>query len=1114
MKNFTYLNKSILLIIVFTASFFTAKAQLGSHIGYKAIDSVNYEVILTVYRDCRSLPAPNSVTIEVFGKSTGAFKASLTKFSTKDITGLSEQCPQKSPCNSGTFQYGVEAIVYKNTVNISGGTCIFQFAYSNCCRSSAISTGPASTNHYNTASVNKCYGLNTSTQASLPRIIIGVGQDYRGRIFIGDTVDTQDSIVYTLAQPLASMSSLASFGGAFDYDKPLTFLGFPGKSAGLPAGFHFDKATSDLAFRPITANQVSVICFDAIEYRRVNGIMERVGTSRLEYTTYAINMPNNKVPSISGNSTIACVGEIASITLEAKDTDVSDSTFFDIEGLPKGATVNYSRNGTNALATVSWTPKQSDIRNTPYTFTATTTDNACPFSGYSSKGFSFTVREALTTSDVKVIAKTAKCSSAEIILDINSKIKAPIVSMVDEDGISFGEGDTARLYFKGSGWKKFTVKVLSQNFCDYVLTDSVFITPQYSIQLNTKQDSTVCPNESVHFFSNPQSGTAPFTYWWRDRLNTNNLIDSASFTLKTDTIDIYKNLLVADSNHCIGIDSIKISVSPETKIKVAQDEIEICPNTPFQLTASYVSGPQITKYEWLGVDTLATVSTQTASPAMFNVVATNANGCKVQATTNVKIFSIGVNAGTYNPICKNKTLQLTANSTAGQQPLKYEWLNNNTTNTSLTVTPSKDSLFIIKLEDARGCIVYDTAKITVFPDVKYQLPTATTTCAGVSLKLDLTNITGNAPFTFNWDGTLTTDSSETFTLQQNKTIAIDIFDKNNCKTSGNIAVTVNQNPDSRLGANKTVCQGTSEKLNAFVIGGKKPLNYLWSTGSQDDSITVLVNTPQEVILLVTDDNGCIDRDTVNIDTLPSQKPVLTPLANPFCDNAPPVSLQSVPNTGVWTGAGVNGKIFNPNTAGAGVHPLTFSFTSIYNCPEKGEIVAIVKQTPQPDFTVDKTKGRPNTVFSFTNLTTADTTYTSEWNMGDGSSLITTPSVNHTYTNIGTYTVTLKVNNGVCAAQTEQKIAYIEVDSTFVSVLELEKENIKVYPNPASEILTIKAENEIKNIIIYDVLGKKVLAKKVNALATDINVDRLDNGIYTLSIALENGVTKTTKLVVK
>lgn len=1115
MKNLFYLNKSILLFLVAATSCFTAKAQFGSNISYKAIDSVNYEVSLTVYRDCNGSPSSSVATIEVFGKSSGPFKATFDKFSTKDITGINPKCPQKSRC-SGTYAYGIQEIIYKDTVNVSGGSCSYEFRYSNCCRPSSITTGQANTNHFNTATVNKCFGLNTSAQVSRPRILIGVEQDFKGKIFVGDTVNTQDSIGYSLVSALSNPTSPANYSGAYDPTKPITFLGFPNKSLSLPAGIHFNRRTSDLEFRPVIANQVAVFCIEAREYRKVNGLMRVVGISRIEYVNIVINVPNNKMPTISGKSSVvACADKPISIEVETSDLDKKDTTTLNIQGLPQGATVSYSSKGSYATATILWTPKKSDIRNTPYTFTASVTDDACPLSGTASKGFSITVRESPTANDVKITSKTVKCSSAEIIIDINSKIKSPIISMVDEDSISFAGNDTSRLYFKGSGWKKFFVKVQNQNFCDVELVDSVFINPSYNLQLNTKSDSSICPNTNITFFSNPINGTAPYNYLWRERFAKKVLATSSSFSELADTLAISTNVLVSDANECIGIDTVNISVYKPTIIKVAKDEIESCPNSPFQLSANFVSGVNIAKYEWLGIDTLQTVTTQSAAPQTYIVEATTKDGCKVIDSTQLKLFSIGVSAGSYPLACKNTSLQLVANYISGYKPIKYEWLSGGIKNDSAIVNvKNNDTSFVIRIEDARGCITYDTARVIVSPSATYQLPVNPTTCAGVPINIKLSNIQGLAPFTFTWDGKASTDSSNTFTLQQTKNIVVDIIDDNNCKVSENINLTVNSNPEPRLGNDKKECKGTVKTLGAFVVKGTKPFNYLWTDGSTNDSFTTTINTVTKIGLRVTDINGCIGIDSVTFDTVQSQSAILTPLNNPFCESDAPVSLKSVPNNGTWTGAGVNGKIFNPNTAGGGVHPLTFSFTSIYNCPERGDIYAIVKQIPQPDFAVDKTKGILNTQFNFTNQTTADTTYTNEWSMGDGSTLLTSQNPSYTYNKVGKYTVTLKVDNGVCSPQTIQKSAYIEVDSVFTSVFELEKEGIRVYPNPVTEILFLESIKPIKAITLFDILGKKVIQQQTNTLITEINVSTLDRGVYTLNILLENGVNKTIKLVVK
>lgn len=1114
MKNIYYLNKSFLLFLIAITSCLSAKAQFGSNITYKAIDSVKYEVALTIYRDCSGSPVGSTNVIEVLGKSTGAFKATLNRVSITDITGIGDRCPQKSKCSGGTFVYGIEEIVYKGIVDISGGACEYFFTYSKCCRPAGISTGLSNTNHFNEATVNKCYGLNTSTQVARPRIIIGVGNDFKARIFHGDTVNTNDSVVYSLARVLTGKGVSGGYAGSYDYKRPIIFLGFPNVNLGLPAGFHFNERTSDLEFRPTLANETAVLCFEAREFRKVNGKMEIVGITRQEYIVIVANMPNNKMPRIIGQSAIACTGKTASITLEAKDVDKSDSTFLNINGLPQGATVNYTRNGNTALATVSWVPKQSDIQNNPHIFTVTAKDNACPFNGVSSKSYSFIVRESPSPSDIKVTSKTTKCSSAEIKLSISSRIKNPLISITDEDSISFAGDTLSTLYFKGSGWKKFYIDVASDNYCNYAIVDSVFLSPQYSVQLNTKKDSSVCANSQIRFFSYPTNGTAPYTHIWRDRFNLNNASDTVMFTVTADTNNYYKSILVIDNDGCVGIDSVDINVYRPTYIDIVNKKVEVCPNAAFQLSASRVSGPQVKQFNWIGIDTFATVTGQTPSSTRYFVAATNIHNCIVLDYADVKTFDVGVDVGTYAPICANGSVQLTANSTAGNLPFKYTWLHNNDKTTTTTANGiTADSSFIIQLEDGRGCFAYDTAFIDVIPPTQYQIPANTVTCSGVPINLQLSNIVGEAPFTFIWDNnTTSTDSSETFTLNQTKNISFTIIDKHNCNVNDNINVTVNQNPDVKLGSDKTVCQNTTHKLFAFVVGGKKPLSYQWSNSLTIDSFTTTITTPQQFNVLVTDANGCIDRDTIAFDTLPSQKPTLTPLNNPFCDDAAPISLKSSPVIGVWTGAGVSGKLFNPKTAGAGIHQLTFNFISIHNCPEKGEIYAVVKQTPQPDFTVDKTKGLPSTPFNFTNITQADTTYTSEWSMGDGTTL-TVANPSHTYNKVGFYTVTLKVNNGVCPEKTITKSNIIEVDSIINNIPNAQNDILNVFPIPATTVLNVVTDKEINVISIIDLQGRTIEEKQAVGKESRISVEHIPQGVYILTIELKSGAKHINKILI-
>ena len=65
-------------------------------------------------------------------------------------------------------------------------------------------------------------------------------------------------------------------------------------------------------------------------------------------------------------------------------------------------------------------------------------------------------------------------------------------------------------------------------------------------------------------------------------------------------------------------------------------------------------------------------------------------------------------------------------------------------------------------------------------------------------------------------------------------------------------------------------------------------------------------------------------------------------------------------------------------------------------------------------------------------------------------------------------------------------------------------SIKVYPNPASNMLTISAGNEeITKAEIFDVTGKKIGVFAFDAMKAKVNVENLSNGLYIYKILNKN-----------
>ena len=64
--------------------------------------------------------------------------------------------------------------------------------------------------------------------------------------------------------------------------------------------------------------------------------------------------------------------------------------------------------------------------------------------------------------------------------------------------------------------------------------------------------------------------------------------------------------------------------------------------------------------------------------------------------------------------------------------------------------------------------------------------------------------------------------------------------------------------------------------------------------------------------------------------------------------------------------------------------------------------------------------------------------------------------------------------------------------------EIDQNNFKIYPNPLTNYINIYSNNEISKIEIYDLFGKKLLAKEKENL-NRFNLSQLSSGVYLVKI---------------
>ncbi len=84
-----------------------------------------------------------------------------------------------------------------------------------------------------------------------------------------------------------------------------------------------------------------------------------------------------------------------------------------------------------------------------------------------------------------------------------------------------------------------------------------------------------------------------------------------------------------------------------------------------------------------------------------------------------------------------------------------------------------------------------------------------------------------------------------------------------------------------------------------------------------------------------------------------------------------------------------------------------------------------------------------------------------------------------------------------------------------NLIEHTNDNIKVYPNPVTDEVTVKFDSQISgdfDVVVFDQTGREVIAETTNQQLTNINLSQLEKGVYYLSIQKEGVLFLNQKLV--
>lgn len=63
-----------------------------------------------------------------------------------------------------------------------------------------------------------------------------------------------------------------------------------------------------------------------------------------------------------------------------------------------------------------------------------------------------------------------------------------------------------------------------------------------------------------------------------------------------------------------------------------------------------------------------------------------------------------------------------------------------------------------------------------------------------------------------------------------------------------------------------------------------------------------------------------------------------------------------------------------------------------------------------------------------------------------------------------------------------------------------------YPNPVRDVISLRSEKNIQSVVFYNIIGKKIESTKTDSNSMDINLSRLQPGLYIMSVTIDGKVT--------
>ena len=418
---------------------------------------------------------------------------------------------------------------------------------------------------------------------------------------------------------------------------------------------------------------------------------------------------------------------------------------------------------------------------------------------------------------------------------------------------------------------KFKVKLYAyKNKClDSFLAYVTVIEP---LKPKLPADTIICPGGSVKLKSNIKAEA----YKWSTGQTTDSIITKLEGWVY---LDVYSKI-------CYWRDSMKITI--DRAIVNALGDTTICSNDP--INRDIFGAPGMAKYTWSnGATTRITTVKKTGK---YYLTGETVNKCiSIDSVTVSQYSPVKVVVGD-TTVCPSVVVTFDSKINTGGNT-SVVWSDGASGRTANISSPG---LYWVKVTVGL-CSTRDTFKLTNFP-YEFKMGNDLRYCEKIDTTLTITlpNVTQVV-----WNREIT---GPVFRLTAPGKVVVELHNSYGCPEKDSIDVKLFPNPIVDLGPDTSLCLSETPTLDA----GPGMISYLWNTGATSQKIIGYDSGLYWV--KVKDPEGCVNRDSVNLNKRKDAFPSIIFMPNAFTPNGDGRNDMYPMNQYMVKGSLYNVKLFN------------------------------------------------------------------------------------------------------------------------------------------------------------------------------------------------------------